>query len=180
MSGRKLNPDERQIWHVVTRTVTPLHTERADFDREINCGPETESVGRKTGKASETKRSPVAGNHKPLPADRSSERRLRRGRLEIDGRIDLHGMTQAAARAALGRFLHSARARGFHAVLVITGKGKAGSRDREPGEAAPGIIRRKFPDWLTEPELRHLVSGYSSAHRRHGGDGAYYVMIRNR
>jgi DNA-nicking Smr family endonuclease len=180
MSGRKLDPDERHIWRVVTKTVTPLHTDRVEFDRELNRDTETGSAGRKTRKTLEAKPPPRSDKRKLPPADRSSERRLRRGRIEIDGRIDLHGMTQAAARAALGRFLHSARAREFHAVLVITGKGKAASRDREPGEAAPGIIRRRFPEWLAEPELRHLVSGFASAHRRHGGDGAYYVMIRNR
>jgi len=179
MNGRKLDPDETQIWHVVTRTVTPLHPERTDFERELNPGFELESVDRKIKKTSRSKSSPAYDKRKPAPADRSTERRLRRGRVEIDGRIDLHGMTQVAARAALGRFLHSARTRGFLAVLVITGKGKADARDRGPGEAAPGIIRRRFPEWLAEPELRHLVSGYSSAHRRHGGDGAYYVMIRN-
>jgi DNA-nicking Smr family endonuclease len=180
MNGRKLDPDEKQIWRVVTKTVTPLHPERTDAAPETKRRVDPDTIGRRTDQKSRPKPLSASDNRKPLPADRSTERRLRRGRVEIDGRIDLHGMTQMAARAALGRFLHSARARGLHAVLVITGKGKAPARDRGPGEAAPGIIRRRFPEWLAEPELRHLVSGYASAHRRHGGDGAYYVMIRNR
>ena len=179
MKKRGLKPEERQIWRKVTHNVKPFHPKRADLETEfeaIEVKPPTTGLGESRQTA---KPKPAVSGTKPPPADRSAERKLRRGRVEIDARIDLHGMTQMAARTALGHFLHAARSRGIRAVLVITGKGKAGSRNREPGEEAPGVIRRRFPDWLAEPELRHLVSGYAGAHRRHGGDGAFYVMIRN-
>lgn len=180
MSGRGLKPEERQIWRKVTRNVTPLHASRdePDKDTDLKAFPAPSATTGPGQSRPPTKPRPVIPGTKLPPADRSAERRLRRGRVEIDARIDLHGMTQAAARTSLGHFLHAARSRGFRAVLVITGKGKAGARDREPGEDAPGVIRRRFPEWLAEPELRHLVSGYAGAHRRHGGDGAFYVMIR--
>jgi DNA-nicking Smr family endonuclease len=178
MSGRGLKPEERQIWRKVTRSVTPLHMTRDEPKEDLKPAsrePVTTGLGQSRPA---TKRNPVVPAVKPPPADRSAERKLRRGRVEIDARIDLHGMTQIAARTSLGHFLHAARSRGFRAVLVITGKGKVGTRNREPGEEAPGVIRRRFPEWLAEPELRHLISGYASAHRRHGGEGAFYVMIR--
>jgi DNA-nicking Smr family endonuclease len=55
--------------------------------------------------------------------DRKSARRLRSGQIEIDARLDLHGMHQAEAHAALRRFLFSCHANGARWVLVITGKG---------------------------------------------------------
>lgn len=179
MSGRRLKPDERQIWRQVIKTVTPLHPSREDLEAELMAETAGQTIARTGQPDRKPAPQPAAAKAKPPPADRSAERRLRRGRVEIDARIDLHGMTQEAARTALGHFLHAARSRGFRAVLVITGKGKAGARERGPGDAPPGVIRRRFPEWLAEPELRHLVSGYATAHRRHGGDGAFYVMIRN-
>ncbi|WP_394693290.1 Smr/MutS family protein [Hyphobacterium sp.] len=178
MTSRSLKPEERQIWRKVTRSVTPLHVSRDEMEAELSASPKPSATTGLGQTRPATKPKPVIPVAKPPPADRSAERRLRRGRVEIDARIDLHGMTQTAARTSLGHFLHAARSRGFRAVLVITGKGKAGARNREPGEEAPGVIRRRFPEWLAEPELRHLVSGYASAHRRHGGEGAFYVMIR--
>ncbi|WP_420430225.1 Smr/MutS family protein [Hyphobacterium sp.] len=177
MKKRVLRPEERQIWRQVTRSVMPLDPERP---------PEPDPAVQKTppavtglGRARPvSKPKPEKPRATPPPQDRSAERRLRRGRIEVDARIDLHGMTQAAARTALGHFLHGARSRGFRCVLVITGKGKSPSRARQDHESAPGILKRRFPGWLAEPELRHLITGYAGAHRRHGGDGAFYVLIR--
>ena len=77
-------------------------------------------------------------------------------------------MNQDGARAALTRFVLSAVAEGRRSVLVITGKGAAGD----------GVLRRRVPDWLAEPPLRAHVAGLSEAHRRHGGEGAYYVALK--
>lgn len=182
MSRRTLKPEERLIWHKVTRSVKPLEAERAEPAKTQAAEPE---AGRSTVKTGSGRPPPSSGTSvskrqtKPPPADRSAERRLRRGRITIDARIDLHGMTQDHARRALGHFLHGARARGQRLVLVITGKGKAGARSRDPYEPESGILKRRLPDWLAEPELRHLVSGYARAHQRHGGEGAFYVTIRN-
>jgi DNA-nicking Smr family endonuclease len=177
MKKRVLRPEERQIWRHVTRTVTPLDPKGVpEPDRPTDQAvPDVTGLGRARPVSKpkpESPRSPAP------PQDRSAERRLRRGRVEVDARIDLHGMTQDAARTALGHFLHGARSRGFRCVLVITGKGKALSRLRSEGESATGVLKRRLPDWLAEAELRHLVTGFAPAHRRHGGDGAFYVTIR--
>ncbi|MEL6259042.1 MAG: Smr/MutS family protein, partial [Pseudomonadota bacterium] len=102
------------------------------------------------------------------PADRSGERKVRRGQWSIDGTLDLHGHTQASADSALRAFLHFHSAMGARCVLVITGKGRQGE----------GILRRRFLDWLETHEARALSSGYAPAHRKHGGGGAWYVFLR--
>ncbi|MCC5996729.1 MAG: Smr/MutS family protein, partial [Oceanicaulis sp.] len=113
-------------------------------------------------------------------------RRLRRGRVELEARLDLHGLTAAAARAQLLGFLTRAHARGLHTVLVITGKG-AGARALDESRFEPwspdarplaGVLRRAFTGWMREPDFAPLCAGYSAAHARHGGDGAFYVIIR--
>jgi DNA-nicking Smr family endonuclease len=102
--------------------------------------------------------------------DRGGEKRVRRGKLEIDGTFDLHGHNQATGRAALGRFLCGAQARGARTVIVVTGVGRGGQ----------GALKRRLPEWLVEADLRAVVSGFAQAHRDHGGAGAYYVFLRRR
>jgi len=96
--------------------------------------------------------------------------RVARGKEPIDGRLDLHGLTQSEAHSALLRFLRTASARGARLVLVITGKG-VGSGER-------GVLRRQVPQWLNMPEFRALVVGFEDAHIAHGGEGALYVRVR--
>jgi DNA-nicking Smr family endonuclease len=99
---------------------------------------------------------PAIGGH--------TEAHLRRGRLDPEARIDLHGLTQEAAYRTLLNFLTRAQAQGAKLVLVITGKG--------------GVLRSQLPLWLGQPDLRPLVAGLNAAHVRHGGAGAFYVLLR--
>jgi DNA-nicking Smr family endonuclease len=96
--------------------------------------------------------------------------RIATAREEIGARLDLHGLTQDRARAALERFLNRAWGEGFRAVLVITGKGVQGD----------GILKRAAPEWLAAPHLAHIVAGISDAARHHGGEGALYVALKRK
>src|SRR5690606_34618771 len=104
--------------------------------------------------------------------DRPTLDKLARGRLPIEGRVDLHGMTQSEAHALLLSFLQRAHAGGVRYVLVITGKGFSSGGD--------GILRRQVPAWLSTPAFRALVSSHDLAARNHGGEGALYVRLRRK
>lgn len=93
---------------------------------------------------------------------------MRRGKLAIGGKLDLHGHTLVTGRAALMRFLHAAHDRGERTVIVITGVGRAGQ----------GVLKQNLPNWLASGELRTLVAGFAQAHRSHGGAGAFYVFLK--
>jgi DNA-nicking Smr family endonuclease len=95
----------------------------------------------------------------------------------IDARVDLHGLTQAAAHQRLRHFLAEAHLTGVKMALVITGKG-APDADRLGEER--GVLRRVVPAWLASGEFRAFVIGFEPAGRRHGGEGALYVRIRGR
>jgi DNA-nicking Smr family endonuclease len=110
--------------------------------------------------------------------DPAIHRKVRRGRIDIDGTIDLHGMNQAEARAALYRYIGARAARGARTLLVITGKGAKSDNDYIAAMTERGILRTMLPIWLGEPGLAPLVSGWSPAARGHGGEGAYYVRLR--
>jgi DNA-nicking Smr family endonuclease len=180
--GRSLNDDERVLWTTFTQTIMPLEKARRVAPREPAAEAEPAAARAKAPVAAAKKSAtratapPVVAAATPpgppplAPLDRRMKKRVARGRDTIDGRLDLHGLTQSEAHHALTRFLHTAVAREARLVLVITGKG---SRDREGG-----VLRRQVPLWLQLPELRALVIGFEAAHVAHGGEGALYVRIR--
>jgi len=102
--------------------------------------------------------------------DKRTAERFKKGEMEVQGRLDLHGLTREAAHGALHRFLADCAARQRRFVIVVTGKGL-----RSGGE---GILRTEVPRWLNEPELRALVLGFSYAQPRDGGEGALYVLLK--
>ena len=115
----------------------------------------------------------------PSGVNGATKDRLRRGLLEPDAKLNLHGMTEAAAYRALGKFLIGARQRGNRLILVVTGKGNPRKEESASWMASPhGVLKQMVPRWLKEPELTALIASTRPAHVRHGGGGALYVYLR--
>jgi DNA-nicking Smr family endonuclease len=113
--------------------------------------------------------------------DGNTAEKLKRGQIAPGARIDLHGMTEAAAHGSLLSFLTGAQMRGVRLVLVITGIGNPKDQDSaEWMRARHGVLKAMVPRWLNEKAFAALVSGSGWAHRRHGGDGALYVYLRKK
>jgi len=174
-SGRRrraLSAEERALWRGFVRAIKPLRGRAADPAEPDDAMREPVPV-RPPLKAKPVApaREPVRSAPPPLATLARRERqKLARGSVEIDARLDLHGMTQAEAHAALAHFLRRAQRGGARFVLIITGKG-AGAGER-------GVLRRQVPLWLALPDLRDTVVGFEAAHLAHGGEGALYVRIR--
>ena len=107
-------------------------------------------------------------------------KRLGRGRVTIDGTLDLHGMRQDEAYAALTRYLSARSARGDRTLLVITGKGLKKVNGDPTTIVERGVLRTMLPIWLSSPELLPLVAGWDQSAQGHGGEGAWYVRLRRR
>ncbi len=115
--------------------------------------------------------------------DGNTAERLRRGQLDPEARLDLHGMTELTAHRALVTFLRAASARGLRLVLIVTGKGGKPAAadapfDLELSGRARGVLNAMTPRWLAEPDLAGFVADVRLSHRRHGGAGALYVYLR--
>lgn len=179
MSGRgakTLSAEDRILWARIARTAVPLKgRDRASLSEieeptiaEVLLSqqqPEPALTPRRTGAAG-------AANPAPRSIDLPTRKKLAKGRLPIEGTVDLHGLTQSEAYALLLSFLHRAYADGRRHVLVITGKGESVRSD--------GVLRRAVPAWFATPPFRALVNGQEAAGRRHGGSGAIYVRLRRR
>jgi DNA-nicking Smr family endonuclease len=114
--------------------------------------------------------------------DGNTAERLRKGQLDPEARLDLHGMTESTAHRALVTFLRAASARSLRLVLIVTGKGKPSAPDApfdlELTGRARGVLNAMAPRWLAEPDLAGFVADVRPSHRRHGGGGALYVYLR--
>lgn len=186
--------DDKRIWNRVTSTVTPPVRRKAarvtpgavlpifDEPPPLVAPPPRGVAGKKrdaaltpasAGRAA-TPPPPKVAAPRPRSAPEELEprrqRRLSRERDPIEARIDLHGFGRFEAEDQLRNFLIGCQMRGLRSVLVITGQGRRGG----------GIIRASVHEWLTGPHLRGVVSGFASAHQRHGGDGALYVTLKPR
>ncbi|MEO6396317.1 MAG: Smr/MutS family protein [Devosia sp.] len=106
------------------------------------------------------------------------KKKLQRGRIEIDGTLDLHGMRQDEAHRALLLYVGGRSARGDRTLLVITGKGLK-KIDGDPTNIVErGVLRTMLPIWLSGPDLAPLVAGWDVSAQNHGGEGAYYVRLK--
>jgi DNA-nicking Smr family endonuclease len=171
---RVLSREERVLWTNVTKAIAPL---RESLPLDANDDTKVAEPARPAPAGTKPfaiLSSPAEKKSPPLltPLGRRMKQRVARGKEPIDGRLDLHGLTQSEAHATLLRFLRAASTRGARLVLIITGKGaRAGDGER-------GILRRQVPQWLGLPEFRSLVVGFEDAHIAHGGEGALYVRVR--
>lgn len=166
-----LKEEDRVLWSLVAKTATPLKGKTAfTVPEPAPSSPEAPVAASK----------PVPGTAVAVPKAKSPRvshsldeptlDKLSKGRLPIEGRVDLHGLTQQEAYSLLFSFLYRAHAGGARYVLVITGKGSSSGGD--------GVLRRSVPAWLSTPAFRHLVSSHDHASRQHGGSGALYVRLR--
>lgn len=90
----------------------------------------------------------------------------------IQRQLDLHGLTQLQAKIKLNNFIMECYYQSISKVLVITGKGIRSDNH--------GILRQKLISWLNSIELINLISSYSTAKQKHGGDGAFYIKIKDK
>ena len=199
---RTITADEAELWEHTTRSLEPVKAKPrvaslpATPESPLSVAPPPppppprasaappKSMPDRSARAKPSAPAVPSSRHAPPPLadfDRRKARQIASGKVEVDARIDLHGLRQADAHARLRAFLLEAHARGFKTVLVITGKGGEEPADRLgdlAGERQRGVLRRNVPHWLGEPELRVIVLSFTPAGVRHGGAGALYVQLR--
>lgn len=200
--GRKepASDDDEAIWKYTAASIEPLKrgkprvhaSDPATGETQIAKTPPKSPGSKKLAihkqEAAKPAHAPPAVSSRRAPPDlsefdRKHVRKIRDGRTEIEARVDLHGLRQSEAHAALRAFLFRCQSRGLRFVLVITGKGKSvGASDNPYGnyENERGVLKRNVPRWLEEPDVRSIVVSYTAAAIQHGGDGAIYVHLRAR
>jgi DNA-nicking Smr family endonuclease len=167
VARRRATAAERALWTTVTQDVRRFRPQEAA--RPLPPADSKPPVSQPVILAPEIV---PPRSHAPGAVDGATVERLRKGRAKIDARIDLHGLHQKEAFAALMRFLDHSTSAGHRSVLIITGKGAAAQ--------GGGVLRRNVPAWLMASPFARRILTIQPAHLIHGGDGAFYVLLRRR
>jgi DNA-nicking Smr family endonuclease len=173
MAGKDRRPTEMEadLWRRITNDVKPLNRAGAPAP-ESTAEPAAGKTPPRRPAAPERREAPSIApelrHGETAGIDRRTADNLRRGKMSIEARLDLHGMTQTEAHRALAAFVAGQHESGRRCVLVVTGKGREGG----------GVLRGIVPQWLNGAELRPRVLAFNYAQPRDGGDGALYVLLR--
>ncbi len=174
-----LTREDLKLWAHVAASTVPMKGKAVPEIAEEHAVPVPSPAAKSVKSVPATVVKPAKPDLLPLVViERRLRQRLSRGQRDVDGVIDLHGMYQAQAHAALLRFITGSHLQGKSLVLVITGKGATGAMGAHDLEGERGILRRMVPHWLGDPSLRRHILGFEEASREHGGGGALYVRIR--
>jgi DNA-nicking Smr family endonuclease len=173
--AKRLTDEDRILWSRVARSAVPL--KGRSYPEEPAPPPAPNGFSEPDQTAFEHLAEPAVPSPMPKKKDQAVRKldeptrdKLAKGRLEITGRIDLHGLTQDEAYMLLLSFMRRAYESGQRYVLVITGKGSRGE----------GVLRRAVPQWFSTAPFRGMVGSFEDAARHHGGHGALYVRLRKK
>ena len=182
--------EDASLWQRVTAQVKPLKSTTRLFESETSFSNTAKPQVRFPKKMAKAEKNAASANNSKLSAttlkntettkqakpvdlrhgetggiDRGTQRRFFRGKIPIESRLDLHGLTAARAQNQLVQFIESSAYRGCRCVLVITGKGL-------------GVLHGHVPNWLkTQPLSSHILA-LAEAQPKDGGSGALYVLLR--
>jgi len=188
--------DEADLFRAVMTDAVPLDAETrqrfapnsadlaADSTKDSEVDASVAKVKRPIVRKQSPRTSPLLEPPVKKPAqpgdkfDRVTLRQVKQGKMAVEGRLDLHGLTQTQAHSRLGSFIEGSARAGKRCVLIITGKGAGEGPARPGGPTGRGILRQMTPQWLSGPDLAPYIVDFQSSLPRDGGTGAIYVRLR--
>jgi DNA-nicking Smr family endonuclease len=190
--GKRGEDPDLDLWKRAVKSAVPLKKrerpavkpepvlQAPDISTSPSAGPSTQTPAAADAKPKPRRKPEARHTAREVALDRQTARHLQSGRRAIESRLDLHGLHQRDAHAALRRFLHTAQSKGHRHVLVITGKGASEADETSAfDEERRGVLRQAVPQWLGQPEFSAMVIDFAPAPQRLGGEGALYVRLRS-
>lgn len=202
---KKLSGEDKSLWDQIRSEIDPLNKVKSHAKNEISVGNRNdENIRTNISHSSNIKNLERKFNAKKIDSEDNSpllneikkvdeegilfsgihrklEQRMKRGNITIDDTLDLHGMTQEEARGNLTSFLGNSKKQRYKIVLVITGKGLTSKKNNEAHfSQEKGVLNKSLPIWLKQEPLKNIVNGFRYANQRHGGRGAYYILLKSK
>lgn len=170
------------LWRHVSSSVDPLADRELAYSAFLENLPDVEEIWSKpvATKSLKIKKSGSTAVKAPVPAttpskylahgqsaglDKRQSERLKKGRLTVEAKLDLHGLNQEEAHRALNAFIEGQWSVGRRCVLVVTGKGK-------------GVLQSAIPHWLNQPPIHQRILSFTYAQPKDGGTGALYILLK--
>ena len=188
--AKRQDLEQDEAWIEFTREAVPLGKRSPKEHPKLLDDGDGDPGFSGSGAEASARQQRATGNAAPgtYSLDGRTRDRLKRGRIEPEARLDLHGLRYVDAKRAVTQFLEQRHRKGNRLLLVITGRGSAklvGAAEIDTGYPAPerpesGVLRRDFPQWVREGSLAGIVIDCQQAHPNHGGNGAFYVYLKKR
>jgi len=166
-----LSPEDLELWLHINQDIKPLAVKKKlgikakDLKRSFYPSPNKLSFPKPNSLPNI-----LDSLHPSFLNNQTLGRKIKKHQLFIEGRLDLHGLTQGQAYQELLDFIDQSQLYHKRCVLVITGKGSSLS--------TPGVLKQHVPLWLSTSPLKEKVISFSYAHSQHGGQGALYIHLR--
>jgi DNA-nicking Smr family endonuclease len=168
---RSLSPDEAELWAQVAATIRPLS--RAPLEPQAAEEPPKTAFVKTVRPVPRPRPQPTVPKGVGTTLDGTWDRQLGAGSVNPDRVLDLHGMNLDTAWRAIERALEQSIAAGDRVLLLITGHHRPGAPPVERGR-----IRAAVRDWLAASRHAPKIAAVRGAHRRHGGGGSLYIVLR--
>ena len=171
MSFRPTDDDEK-LWKFVTRGAKKFlndHSKDGDKKSDVSQKKYTEKKFKADIALSPFYQNKNKQPTQPPQLNRRDAERLRKGQIEIEAMLDLHGLTQEQARQNLDLFINRSLNKGFRCLLVITGKGSI---------SKPSVLKQNLPEWLEMAAYASSILKVTPAQPKHGGSGAFYIYLK--
>ena len=171
-----MSAEDAALWEAVTSNVDPLDKRKPVHQEKGKARSSEVGVINRIPRTFDPSLAPPSGHMPTLRhdfspgVDRATLKKVKRGNVPVEGKLDLHGMTQTEAHGALERFIAFSQEKGRRLVLVVTGRGYRGE----------GVLRQAVPKWLNSSPNRSRILSFSYASPSDGGDGALYVLLKRK
>ena len=104
---------------------------------------------------------------------------LKKGKIKPEMILDLHGFNFTEAKIKSVEFTYKNFILGLRLILIITGKGKNKKNSLNNENENNGVLRKSLKTWLYDSDMRPNILGIIPSHLSHGGEGAFYVYLKN-
>lgn len=165
------------LWEKITKDISPLDRRDIVPQDAVALRNDQNRIKARSIEREFLPELPLQNVQRNRDLDARTQQRLRKGQMEIEARLDLHGLNQTQAYDALMMFIRKAIARELRCVLVITGKG---AKRTEDNSEPRGVLQKRVPEWLNEPRMHEHILKTQEAQPKDGGRGALYVLLRRR
>lgn len=174
---------EDDIFEIKMKGVKPLKKNK-NLSRKKNNDTDIHSVKKIIKKNEQkenlTKKNDIKPKYNLIFNDINKD--LKRGKIKIDRRVDLHGYSLLDAYDKFKKEVIKTYNRNQRCILIVTGKGlhlKKNDSSLTP-KLFYGKIKNSIKNWITREDLQKYVLTYQDAGFEHGGDGAIFIYLRKK
>lgn len=177
---KQLNREDQAHWDEFTGK-NKADVEEKSFeellDSQSSIKPDEERQNKSPG-FKKVEADKIVASKQSSEIDKRTEEKIRKGKMPIDAKLDLHGLSQTQAHKALKTFIQQSAQQQKRCLLVVTGKGKAKSTSDDWISPGQGVLKQKVPQWLQADIFKDYILNFYTAQPQHGGSGALYIYLR--